>query len=472
MKHSALAWSFVQQATRQGLSMGIFFAMAYVLEPSDFGTMSILIVWVAVGTLLADAGFGTAVVQRNELTAEHLTSAFAANVIIAIMSYMAIWALAPVISRTYAEPAMADLLRVLALAILLSSAVSIKTNIAQREMRFRQLAIRDSSAVVIGGVAGISCAVAGCGIWSLVVQTLLGAAIAAIVTWQIVSWRPHPQDLSFKAVRDLSGYGSRMLLFGLLKIATQNVDVMLIGYTSGLAMAGLYSLSSKMIVAPMGAVRAALGAYFFPTFSRSHHDINILTKEYERALKLVGYGCIPFLLVFYFAVDQFVAFALPAKWIDTVPVAKALTFVALFQGFMTISGELMKATGRPGILIWWAAGLSVSTAGVIFVGSHWGLWGIATGIAVVHAVGLIVVLSIGVWLTAPTSRAMLFGAALGPVLMFISIVAVGESLMLTEFDGWFGLSVNLILLFALLGLVKAAFQRHVLGWFEHGRTSS
>lgn len=450
--------------------MCVFFAMAYVLEPADFGTMAILLAWVAFGTLLVDAGFGAAVVQRNELTDEHLTSAFASNVVIAFVSFMAIWSLAPAISRAYAEPAMLDLLRVLALAILLSSTVSTKVSLAQREMRFRQLAIRDSSAVVIGGVAGIACALAGWGIWSLVVQTLSGAAISTVVTWRIISWRPHRRDLSLKAVRDMSGYSGRMLLFGLLKIATQNVDVMVIGYTMGVAMAGLYSLASKMIVTPMGAVRAALGAYFFPAFSRLQDNRDILATEYERALKLVGYGCTPFLLIFYFAVDQFVAYALPAKWIDTVPVAKALTFVALFQGFIAVSGELMKATGRAGILIWWAAGLSVSTAAAIIVGSHWGLVGIAAGIAVVHAVGLIVCLSIGVWLTAPTNRARLFGAALGPVSMFLCVVAAGEFLARAEFDGWFCPWVRLIVIFALVGVVMATFRRQVSGWSELVRT--
>lgn len=470
MKRSSLVWSLGHQATRQGLSMCVFFAMAYVLEPADFGTMAILLAWVAVGTLLVDAGFGAAVVQRNELTDEHLTSAFASNVVIAFVSFMAMWSLAPAISRAYAEPAMVDLLRVLALAILLSSAVSTKVSLAQREMRFRQLAIRDSSAVVIGGVAGIACALAGWGIWSLVVQTLSGAAISAVVTWRIVPWRPHRRDLSLKAVRDMSGYSGRMLLFGLLKIATQNVDVMVIGYTMGLAMAGLYSLASKMIVTPMGAVRAAFGAYFFPAFSRLQDNRDTLATEYERALKLVGYGCTPFLLIFYFAVDQFVAYALPAKWIDTVPVAKALTFVALLQGFIAISGELMKARGRAGILIWWSAGLSVSTAAAIAVGSHWGLVGIAAGIAVVHAVGLIVCVSISVWLTAPIIRARLFGAALGPVSMFICVVAAGESLARAEFDGWFSLWVRPMVIFALFGVVMAAFRRQVSGWFELGRT--
>jgi PST family polysaccharide transporter len=345
--------------------MGVYFAMAFMLGPADFGTMAILLAWISVGTFLVDAGFGAALVQRDQLTEKHLTSAFASNVVIAIISFIAMWTLAPFISRAYAEPVMVDVLRVLALAILLSSAVSTKVSLAQREMRFKQLAIRDSSAVVIGGVAGITCALAGWGIWSLVVQTLSGAAISAVMTWQIVPWAPHRRDLSLKAVRDLSGYSGRMLLFGLLKIAAQNVDVMLIGYTMNVAMAGLYSLAFKMIITPTGAIRAAFGAYFFPAFSRLQDNRDILAIEYERALKLVGYGCIPFLLIFYFAVDQFVAYALPEKWIDAVPVAKVLTFVALNQLFIAIFGELIKAVGRPGLLIWWSVGLLVSTAAAL-----------------------------------------------------------------------------------------------------------
>jgi len=449
--------------------MGVFFAMALMLGPADFGTMAILLAWISIGTFLVDAGFGAALVQRNQLTEKHLTTAFVANVVIAVISFTAMWTLAPVISRAYAEPLMVDLLRVLALAILLSSAVATKVSLAQREMRFKQLAIRDSSAVVIGGVAGITFALAGLGVWSLVIQTLSGAAISAVMTWQIVPWVPNRRALSLKAIRDLSGYSGRMLLFGLLKIAAQNVDVMLIGYTMSVAMAGLYSLAFKMIIKPTGAISAAFGAYFFPAFSRLQDNRDILAIEYERALKLVGYGCIPFLLIFYFAVDQFVASALPAKWIAAVPVAKVLTFVALAQLFIAIFGELIKAVGRPGLLIWWSVGLLVSTATAIMVGSHWGLVGIAAGIAVVHAVGLLACLSIGVRLTTPPTPTKQFGAALGPVFMFLCVIAAGEFLTSMEFSEWFSPWVRLFLILALSGVVIAAFRRQVSGWFELAR---
>lgn len=449
--------------------MCFYFAMAHVLEPSDFGTMAILLAWLAVPTLLVDAGFGTALVQRNELTDKHLTSAFAANVVIAVVSFFVLWPLAPAISRAYAEPVMADLLQVLALTILLSSVVSTKMSLAQREMRFRQLAIRDSSAAVIGGVAGITCALAGWGIWSLVVQMLSSTAISAVVTWRIVPWYPHHRDISLKALRDLSGYSGRMLLYGLLKIATQFLDVLVIGYTMGVAMAGLYSLASKMIITPMGAVRAAFGSYFFPAFSRLQDKRSILATEFERALKLVGYGCVPFLLIFYFAVEYFVVYALPAKWIDTVPVAKALTFVALFQVFIVISGELIKAIGRPGIMIGWAAGLSASIATAIVVGSHWGSVGIASGIAFVHAVGFIVILYICVRLTPPGNGTKFFIAALGPVFMFLGIVVADEILATAEFSGWLSFWVRPLVILALFGLVAATFRRQISVWAELAR---
>jgi len=381
------------------------------------------------------------------------------------------WTVAPTIAKVYGDPAMIDLLRVLALTTLLSGIVATKVSLAQREMRFQQLASRDSLAIVFGGIAGISSALAGWGVWSLVVQTLSGAAISAAMTWRIVSWRPHRKHLSFKAVMDMSDYSVRMLLFGLLKIVTQNVDVMLIGYTMGLAMAGLYTLASKMIITPMGAVRGAFGAYFFPAFSRFQDNRHVLATEYERALKLIGYGCIPFLLIFYFFIDQFVAYGLPTKWINTAPVAKALTFVALLQGFIAISGELMKAMSRPGILIWWSLGLSASTAVAVVIGSHWGLVGIAVAIAVVHAIGLIICLSISVWLVTPTRWVSIFSAALVPVLMFLCIVVAGEFLVRAQFDGFFGLWIRLIVMFILSGIVIVAFRRQVYGWLELVRSS-
>lgn len=466
MKPSSLVWSFAQQATRQGLSACVFFAMAYMLEPAEFGTMTVLLGYVALGTILVDAGFGAAVVQRTKLTEIHLTSAFACNVVIAFVSFIAIWFLAPVISWAYAEPAMLDLLRVLALAVILSSLVSTKVSLANREMRFRQLAIRDSIAVVIGGLAGLSCALSGWGVWSLVVQTLSSATLSALVSWSIVNWRPYRKHFSWQAVREMSAFSGRMLLFGLIKAVTQNIDVMVIGYTMGLPIAGLYGLSSRMIITPMGAVRAAFGAYFFPAFSRLQDDLDILASEFEIALKLVGYSTVPLLLILYFAVEPIVTYALPTKWIDSIPVAKALTFVSLLQVPIAISGELMKAMGRASLLIWWSFGLSTCTAAAIGIASHWGLWEITVAIIVVHAFGLIVSLYIGVWLTSPTKFSRLFAAYLGPILLFLCFVAAGEYLSRVEAEGSFDPWVRLTVMLALFSVLIASSFKQISVWFK------
>jgi O-antigen/teichoic acid export membrane protein len=61
--------------------------------------------------------------------------------------------------------------------------VALQRTLLEKAMRFDVLARIETLATVVGGVAGIAIALAGGGVWALVLQTLTTVAAMALLLW-------------------------------------------------------------------------------------------------------------------------------------------------------------------------------------------------------------------------------------------------------------------------------------------------
>ena len=199
-----MIWSVVQQIGGQVATLIVYFALAALLPPRDFGLVGMAGAWLAVLNTFCETGFGAALIQRDQVRGEHLSSTFAVNLAMgAALTLLGIVLSYPA-ARFFSTPDLQPVMAVLSLAFLMRAFGLTQVALAQRELRFRALAVRDVSANVLGGSAGLALALAGYGVWSLVGMTLVngldcdrhGLAAGALAT---------------TALRDLAGRGGRAL---------------------------------------------------------------------------------------------------------------------------------------------------------------------------------------------------------------------------------------------------------------------
>ena len=121
----------------------------------------------------------------------------------------------------FKAPALQPVMAWLSVGFLLRAFGLTQAALAQRELKFRALAIRDLTANILGGVVGIGLALAGYGVWSLVIMTLVSALLETVLLWSLAHWRPRRFEISREATADLWPYSSRMLSFNLFKAFAQ-----------------------------------------------------------------------------------------------------------------------------------------------------------------------------------------------------------------------------------------------------------
>jgi PST family polysaccharide transporter len=385
---NAVVWSLTQQLGRQATNYVVFLILAVLLRPADFGVVALASVWLAFVTVFAELGLGAALIQRREIEPRHLSSAFVLNVALGAGLALLGVALAGATARFFSAPAAGPVTAALSINLLVNGFSLTQVALAQRELRFRELALRDLSASFAGGLVGIGCALRGAGVWSLVAQSLTATAVGTILLWRLTPWRPHLAEASHSAIRELWGYSSKIFSFSVFKFFAQNTDKLLVGYFFGTIGLGVYSFASRIVLVPVSSFVGAFGVYLFPRFSRAQGNPGAVRDIYLLANRAILSVVVPGMVALALAAPIIVPIVFGDKWGAAIAVVQILTAVAVAQSFMSVVGQLMKALGRPEWLLWWSVGFTVLVVASLAGGWAWGVTGMAWGLLGAHVVGI------------------------------------------------------------------------------------
>ena len=125
-------WALMERFSTQIVSFAVGVVLARLLTPTDYGTVALLEIFVALAGVLADSGFGVALIQKKDATEEDFNSVFYFSLSITLMLYVVLFCLAPWVSRFYGIPELKLILRVRR-----STSIIVKTLLWQKSLRLR-----------------------------------------------------------------------------------------------------------------------------------------------------------------------------------------------------------------------------------------------------------------------------------------------------------------------------------------------
>ena len=179
---SGLLWTISRTGGMVGLRLLMLVILARLLTPADFGVMSAATIVLAFSAMFYQMGVGPALVQRSEVTADHIRAASSGAIIMSLMFGGAVALGAPVIASAFDIEGLIPVLRVIAIEFPIKGIAVVPLSLMQRELRFRDLAIIDIVSYAIGyGIVGVTMAVFGAGVWALVGAHLTGTVVSAVL---------------------------------------------------------------------------------------------------------------------------------------------------------------------------------------------------------------------------------------------------------------------------------------------------
>src|SRR5262249_9866077 len=140
---------------RQVLALAVFTTLARQLEPSAFGLVGLVGVYLGFIGLFIDYGIPTALIQRKNLQTEHLDAAFWFTLACSGLVCAGTYAFARSLSALLGDPELAALLQWSSLGLVFMALSQIPTTLCIKALDFRRPIIGGLIGSVIGGTIGI-----------------------------------------------------------------------------------------------------------------------------------------------------------------------------------------------------------------------------------------------------------------------------------------------------------------------------
>src|SRR4051794_3940338 len=103
---SGLVWAFINQVVGQVIFVVFNIYLSRLLGPQSFGIIGMITVFSGFAVYFVDAGFGSAIVQKADITTSELSTVFWSNLFIGILLYLIFFFAAPFIAQMYKEPSL------------------------------------------------------------------------------------------------------------------------------------------------------------------------------------------------------------------------------------------------------------------------------------------------------------------------------------------------------------------------------
>jgi PST family polysaccharide transporter len=346
--------------------------------------MAMALVVVGLALAVRDIGIAPAIIRTKDLSEELSSTAFWVSAAGGLVLATAVGLLAPVIAAIFGEPELTPVLAVMTLPIAVSSLSAVHQARLERELRFRPLAAAEVGSVLAGLAIGVGIALAGGGVWSLVAQALVASLVATAAIWTVSGWRPsatfHP-DMARRAW----SYSRGLVAFTLLNYVARNADNAIIGYASGSAALGYYSVAYRMMLVPLLTVVGVTNRVQLPILASAVADQERAWQVHRAAIVVVSVVALPTAVLIAATADRLVEVTLGSEWSPVAVLLRLLAVAGSFQVISAVVGPVYLATGATGRLARWGAVSTGAAIAAFVAGVQWGPVGVAAAYALVSA---------------------------------------------------------------------------------------
>ncbi|OFA05946.1 oligosaccharide flippase family protein [Duganella phyllosphaerae] len=341
-------WAIVGQGTTAVMSLINFAVVGRFVSPNEYGSF-LLAMMVLTGTQwLAMNAYKEPVVQAKELTNSLINSVFTFSVMVGAVLCAVMLGVALYLERGGETPGVGMCIVVLALKLLIDTAMSVPNALRVRQLDFRFLARVSIMANVASTVVNVSLLFLGFGMLSLVISQLVTSLLSAVALLytgkQRYALRWHRADLLL-----LKGYSPHVIMWQLMEALGQTVDRFFIASRLTLADLGLYGFGKRLNDVIIEVLVGATSNVSLPAFSQMQDDRQRLQAAFLKAVRLVTMMVLPLIAALWVTADDFVPLLFGPKWEQAVPVYRWFLLLGIIQTIGILQGGLLRSMWKPGV---------------------------------------------------------------------------------------------------------------------------
>jgi O-antigen/teichoic acid export membrane protein len=297
---------------------------------------------------------------------------------VSILVYSILFFASPFIARFFEEPRLTAITRICSLSIIIVALSAIQGVLLTKSINFKTQAKISVSSSIIAGVIAIVLAYKGMGVWSLVWRGIIGSALGCLFLWLQSNWRPI-LVFSKKSFKELFGFGSKLLLSGLLDTLYNNIYYPIIGKYFSPVTLGFYTRAQTFSNLFSSTLTSNIQRVSYPILSSIQDNPVQLKSGYRKVIKTTMLVSFTMMLGLAAVAEPMILVLIGEKWLPCVPYLQLLCFSGMLYPLHSINLSIINVKGRSDLFLKLEIIKKIIAVPLIFVGIYWGIEALLVG---------------------------------------------------------------------------------------------
>jgi len=344
------SWSLIDNIASSGVSFLVGIILARILTPTEFGILGMITIFIAVSNSIIDSGFSNALIRKTDAKPIDYNTVFYFNLVIGIIFFLILYISSPAISRFFNEPLLIPVTRVMGSILIINALGIIQRTLLVKKVDFKTQTKVSIIASVTSGIIGIAMALTDFGVWSLVGQQVSRQLLNTIFLWLYSKWRP-AIEFSINSFKELFGFGSKLLVSGLIDSIYKNIYYIVIGRFYSAVQLGQYTRAELFNTIFSSNLTSVVQRVSYPVLSSIQNEPERLKSAYRNVIKttmLFTFACMFGLAAM---AKPFILILIGEKWMMAIGFLQIICFAGVLYPLHSINLNILQVKGRSDLFL-------------------------------------------------------------------------------------------------------------------------
>ncbi len=384
-----MSWSFIDVVAKESIVFVIGIILARLLSPEEFGLIGMTSIFMVLSQAIIDSGFGQALIRKKNCTEDDYSTVFVFNIISGLIIYFIFFFTAKYVAIFFNEPKLVPIIRVLSIGILIKALSLIQTIILIKNINFKLQTKISIISSIVSGLIGVTLAVMGFSVWSLVIKTLVGYLLTTILLWLWNDWKLN-FTFNWQAFKELFSFGSKLLITVLIKRIYDNIYKIVIGKYFSVTELGYYTRAEQFTNLASKHLTTTVQRVSYPSLATIQDDQSRLRNAYKFLIQHTMAITLFLMGGLFLTAENLILVLIGEKWIKSVIMMKYLCVAGIFFPLRELNLNILKIKGKSDLILKLEIYKKVITVPFIIIGILFGIKVLVIGYVVTSTISYLI----------------------------------------------------------------------------------
>lgn len=306
--------------------------LAILLLPSEYAYIAVITLIVSLAELMNNIGIGEAVIQRDKVSTDELSTLFYFNSFVSILFSILLFFSANKIGIFYELEDLSGIIKILTIITLINGMTSLFKFYLNKNFLFNKTSKIKLIKLISEIVISLTFIILGFGIWGylwgVLTSHILHGFLLLTATFKFTDFKIDFY-FSFNHLNKFLSFGTFVGAKKLITFISQRADEVIVGGALSADILGSYFLAKTILVQVQTLITTSFGQVLLPTFSRMKNDFNKLKNLYLQIFSVISFVGIPLFIFIMISSRHYVPVIFDASWNNTIVVFEWLSIPTL-----------------------------------------------------------------------------------------------------------------------------------------------